>query len=131
MLAEVIKEHLRPITDHGQRRIITHRRNRLLSGCRHRHNCLVDILLSEAEVHEFLFEIADAILHVTTALEFLQLHAVLTQPLAVRMCLRQLLLDFAIVVNFALLRINQQNLSRLQTTLANDVARFEVHHANL
>ncbi len=131
LLTEIVEEHLRTVADHGQWCVITHRGHWFLSCCRHRHNCLVDIFLAEAEVHEFLVEIADGVVNVATALQFLQLHAVLTQPCTIRMSLCQLLLDLAVVVDLAFLRINQQNLSWLQTTFRNHIAWFEVHHANL
>ena len=66
-----------------------------------------------------------------TALQLLQLHAVLVQPLAVRMRLSQLLFDLTIVVNLTLLGVNQQNLTWLQTTFRHHIAWLEVHHANL
>ena len=47
------------------------------------------------------------------------------------MRLGQLLLNLAIVVNLAFLRINQQNLSWLQASLRNHVAGLKVHYANL
>ena len=131
LLTEIVEEHLRTITHHSQRRIVTHRSHRLLSGCRHRDDRLIDVLLSEAEVHEFALEVAHAILHVTAALQLLQLHAVLTQPLAVGMCLGKLLFDLTVVVDLTLLRVNQQDLTWLQAAFRNHVARFEVHHAHL
>ena len=47
------------------------------------------------------------------------------------MCLRQLLLDLTVVVNLSFLRVDEQDLSRLQASLADHVARFEVHHTYL
>ena len=46
------------------------------------------------------------------------------------MCLRQLLLDFSVIIYLAFLRVDEQNLSGLQTSLAHHVARFEVHHTH-
>ena len=67
----------------------------------------------------------------TTALQFLQLHAVLAEPFTVRMGLGQLLLNLTVVIDLAFLRIYQQNLSRLQTPLRYDIAWLEVHHTYL
>ena len=67
----------------------------------------------------------------TTALQFLQLDAVSAQPFAIRIGLCQLFLNLAIVVYLALLGINKQNLTRLQTALADHITRFEVHNTNL
>ena len=71
-----------------------------------------------------------AVLHVATALQFLQLHAVLAEPLAVGMGLGQLLLDLAVVIDAAFLRVDEQYLARLQAAFADHVARLEVHHAH-
>ena len=65
-----------------------------------------------------------------TTLQFLQLDAVRREPFAVGMCLRELLLDFSVIVYLALLRVDEQNLSRLQTTLAHHIVRLEVHHTH-
>ena len=51
-------------------------------------------------------------------LQFLQLDAVGAQPLAVRVFAGELLFDFAVVVNLALLRVYQQNLSWLQSAFS-------------
>ena len=63
-----------------------------------------------------------------TALEILQLNAVCLKPFAIRMSLCQLFLYLAVIVNFAILRVNKQYLTRLQASLANHVAWLEVHH---
>ena len=131
LLAEIIEEYLRAVADDSQRGIVAHCGNRFLTCRGHRDDGLVDILLSEAESDELLLIVAHAVLHVASALQLLELHAILVQPFAIRMCLGQLFLDLAVVVNLTLLGIDEQNLTRLQTPLANHVARFEVHHTNL
>ena len=47
------------------------------------------------------------------------------------MLLSQALLDFAIIVNLAFLGINQENLTRLQTSLLGNLGWVEIHHAHL
>ena len=47
------------------------------------------------------------------------------------MGLGQLFLNLAVVIDLTLLRINQQDLTWLQTTFRHHVARLEVHHAHL
>ena len=47
------------------------------------------------------------------------------------MCLCQLFLDLTVVVDLTFLRINQQDLSWLQTTFRHHIAGFEIHHTNL
>ena len=131
LLTEVVEQHLRTVGDDCQRRVVTHGSHRLLPSCSHRDDGLVDILLTKAKGDQFLLVVLHAVIYVPATLQLLQLHAVLVEPLAIRMCLGQLLLDFAIIVYPALLRVNQQNLTRLQATLANYVTWLKVHHAHL
>ena len=130
LLTEVVEEHLWTVADDGQRCVVTHRRHGLLSGRGHRDDGTVDILLPVAELDEPLLQMVHAVRHVATALQLLQLHAVLAEPFAIGMGLGQLFLDLAVVVDPALLRVDEQNLSRLQTAFADHVARLEVHHAH-
>ena len=131
LLTEVVEQHLWTVRDDGQRSVVTHGGYRFLTGCGHGDDGLVDILLTKAEGHQLGVEIAHAVIHLTTTLQFLQLHAILVQPVAIRMGLGQLLLNLAVVVYLTFLRINQQDLTWLQTTLRHHIARLEVHHANL
>ena len=64
------------------------------------------------------------------ALELLQLDTVCLEPFAIGMRLCQLFLYLAIVVNLAFLRVDKQNLTRLQASFADNVAWFEVHHTD-
>ena len=98
---------------------------------RHRDNCLVDIFLAKTEGDEFLFEVFYRILNMAAALQLLQLNAVRLQPFAIGMRLCQLLLDFAIIVDSAFLRIDEQNLTWLQASFADYFAWLEVHHSDL
>ncbi len=130
LLAEVIEKDLRAVTDDGQRRVVAHGCHGLLSGSSHRDDGTVDVLLSIAELDEPPLQMVHAVLHVATALQLLQLHAVLAEPLAVGMGLGQLGLDLAVVVDAALLRVDEQDLARLQSAFADHVARLEIHHAH-
>ena len=130
LLAEVVEQQLRAFAHHGQRRVVAHGRHRLLARRSHGDNRAVDILLAKAEGDEFLLQVAHSIVDVPPALEFLKLHTVLAEPLAIGMGLGQLILDFAIVVDFAFLRIDEQNFSRLQPAFADDIGGLEVHHAH-
>ena len=47
------------------------------------------------------------------------------------MLLSQALLDFAIIVNLAFLGINQEDLTRLQTSLLGNLSWVEIHHTYL
>ena len=65
-----------------------------------------------------------------SALQFFQLNAVGREPLAIWMFLCQFLLDFTIVVDATFLRVDEQNLSWLQTSLAHHIAWLKVHHTH-
>lgn len=114
---------MRAFAHHGQRRVVAHGRHRLLTRCSHGDNRAVDILLAKAEGDEFLLQVAHSIVDVPPALQFLKLHTVLAEPLAIGMGFGQLILDFAIVVDFAFQRIDEQNFSRLQSAFADDIGR--------
>ena len=130
LLTEVVEENLRTVADDCQWRVITHCCYRLLPCSCHGHHSLVDILLTKTEVDEFPFIVLNRVLHMATALQLLQLDAVRREPFAVWMCLGEFLLDFAIIVYLALLRVDEKNLSGLQTSLAHHVTRLEVHHTH-
>ena len=102
-----------------------------MTSCSHWHDSFIDILLTKAEGDEFLFVVSDTVLYVATALQFLQLHTVFVQPLAIGMSFGQLFLDLTIVVDLTLLCIDEQDLTWLQTAFAHHIARFEVHHTHL
>ena len=131
LLTEIVEEYLGAVADNSQRRIIAHRSHRLLTGCCHRDDGFVNVFLSVAELYEFAFEVLYRIFYVATALQFLQLDTVGAQPFAIGVSLGQLLLDLAIVVYLAFLGIYEQNLSGLQTSLADHITWFEVHYTNL
>ena len=113
LLTEVVEENLRPVTDNSKRRVVTHRCYRLLPGSRHRYNGSIYVLLSEAEGDELAFVVLHRVLHMPSALEFLQLDAVRREPFTIRMCLRQLFLNLTVVVYLAFPSIDEQNLSWL------------------
>ena len=131
LLTEIVEEYLRAVTDDSQRSIITHSSYRLLSCSSHRHEGLINILLSEAEHTESAFVVRNSILHFTSALQLLQLNTVGGQPFTVRVCTCQLLLYLAIVIYLAFLCVNKQYLTWLQTALAYHVGRIETHHTSL
>ena len=131
LLTEIVEEYLRAIADDSQRSIITHSSYRLLSCSSHRHEGLINILLSETEHTESAFVVRNSILHFTSALQLLQLNTVGGQPLTVRVCTCQLLLYLTIVIYLAFLCVNKQYLTWLQTTLAYHVGRVKAHHSRL
>ena len=76
LLTEVVEENLRTVADDCQWRVVTHCCYRLLSCRSHGHHCLVDVFLTETEVDEFPFIVLHRVLHMSSALQFLQLDAV-------------------------------------------------------
>ena len=131
LLAEVVEERLRPVGEHGQRRVVAHRGRRLLAVDGHRHYRGVNILGAVAEHQLLAQQVFDTVLHMPARLQLLQLYAVCRQPLAVGMLGGQLLLDLSIIVYPALLGVYQQYLARLQTALLGNLRGVEVHHAHL
>ena len=131
LLAEVVEEHLWLVTEHSQRRIVAHRGRRLLPRRCHRDDGGRDCLFGVAEYHFLLQQIVHAILHMPAALQFLKLYAVGRKPLTIRMFRSQLLLDLSVVVDLTLLRIDEQDLAWLQSSLLGNLCRVEVHNANL
>ena len=131
LLAEVVEEYLRTVAYDSQRSVVAHRCDRLLTGCRHRHDCLFYVLLSESEGSQLAVVVLDAVGNVASALQVLQADAVCREPFAVRVRLGELSLDFAVVVYFAFLGVYEQNLARLQSAFAHDLAWLEVHHSDL
>ena len=130
LLAEVVEEYLWTVADDSQRCVVAHRCYRLLSCCGHGHHGFVDVLLAETEVDKLSFIVLHRVLYVASALQLLQLDAVRREPFAIWVCFRKFLLDFAIIINLALLCVNEKNLARLQTSLAHHVVWFEIHHAH-
>ena len=119
------------VGEHCQWRVVTHRGCRLLALGGHRDDGSVDVFLAEAELQFLAGEVLYRVFHLTSAAEFLQLDAVGVEPLAVRMLGSQTLLDFAIVVYLAFLCVDEENLTRLQTTFLCHLGRIEVHDAYL
>ncbi len=91
----------------------------------------MNIFLAETKGHLFGLEVVYGIGNLTAGVDLLELNAVGVEPLAIRVLRGEALLDFAIVINLALLGIDQQHLTRLQTTLLGNHRRVEIHHTNL
>ena len=106
-------------------------RNGLLSICTHRYDGAFDVFFSEAESAQLRIVVGYGVGYLATALEVLQLNASGRKPLAVRMLVSQLVLYLAVVIYPAFLGVDKQNLAWLETSLADHIRRFEVHHADL
>ena len=131
LLPEVVEQRLRPLGEYGQRSVVAHRGGGLAAAYCHRNDGRADVFLAVAE-HQFAaHQVGQAVVHAAPAPEFLELYAVGGQPLAVGMRRGQALLDFAVVVDAALLRVDEQDLARLQAPLLGNLGGVEVHHAHL
>ena len=129
-----------------QRAVISHRPNGLFSRCSHGSHQKLEIFLAVAkrllqieqrcgrpEVRRRTGDIGrgsicrrtgrPATIDIGTGVaDALELDANLLDPLAIRFAGRQLILQFLVINNAALLEVDQKHLARLQTPLANDAA---------
>ena len=125
-MSEIVEEGLRTVGENGKRGVITHRGSRLHTIHRHRGDGTVDILFSVAE-HDFLLQqVLYGILHMSAALQFLQLDTVGGEPLAVGMFMGQLLFNLTVVVYLTFLCVYQQDLTWLKPSLLCHLRRVEV-----
>ena len=131
LLTEVVEENLWLVGKHSKRSIITHRSCRFLTLGSHRNDGTVDVFLAKTELQFLTSEVFYSVFHFSSAAQFFQFYTVGVQPLAVRMSLSQALLDFAIIIDFAFLGINQEDLTRLQTALLGNLGWVEIHHTYL
>ena len=131
MLAEVIEEDLRALACYSQRCVVSHGSYRLCTVDTHGYDGLLDILFAIAECQQPALQIIYLVGDPTAALQVLQLDAVGTQPLLIGMGLGQTVLYLAVIIDFAFLRIDEQQFSWLQTSLLGYLSRLEIHHAHL
>ena len=131
LLAEIVEEDLWLVREHRQRCVVTHRRCGLLSLCRHGHDCSVHVLFAETELNLVAYEVGHAVVDLASRVELLQLYAVCRQPLAVGVSLCQAVFNLAVIIDFSFLCVDEQNFSRLQTSLLGNLGRVKIHHAHL
>ena len=131
LLPEVVEEYLRTVAEHGQRRVVAHGGRRLLPIGTHGYDGAIDILLAEAKLYLATCKVIYGIANAAPAVQFLQLYAVGAKPLAVGVLLGQSILNLAIVVDFSLLGIDKQYLTRLQPALLGNLRGVEVHDTHL
>ncbi len=129
-LLEVVVENLRTVREHRQRGIVAHRTERLLAVLSHRRQQQLHILL---RIPEHLLAVQQRDLrwrrrcwlgHVVEA------QPAPVDPFAIRLLRGQGSLQFLVVDDAALIQVDQQHLSRLQTPLLDDSRLGNVEHAN-
>ena len=129
-LLEVVVERLVLVRQHRERRVVAHRADALLAGLRHR---------AEQEL-EVLLRVAEGLLAVEQRLgvgrrerprgHVLELDAHALDPLAVGLGRGELVLQFLVLDDAALLQVDQQHLAGLQAPLLDDaVLRDHRQHA--
>ena len=125
LLPEVVEQQLRLVRQHGQRRVVSHGGRGFRPVCGHGHEGAFDVLAGVAEGAEPPAVVRHAVFRFPSAPQGVQLDAVGGQPLAVGLGGGQLLLQLAIVIDAAFLRVHQQDLARLEPSFFLDVARLE------
>ena len=130
LLAEVVVQQLRTVGEHGKRGVVAHGVDGFGTGGTHGDNQPFHVLLGVAEEAQHAVVVLHAVRHLASAFQFVQLDAVVGKPGAVGLGFGKLLLQFAVVVDFTLFGVNQQNLARLQASFLLDVSRLEVHHTH-
>jgi hypothetical protein len=119
-LLEVVVERLGAIREHRERRIVAHRADALLAGLGHRAHEELDVLLRVAEgllpVEQGLRELRQ----LRSGRQLLELDADAVDPLPIRACRGELVLQLLVVDDAALLEIDQEHLAGLQAPLLDD-----------
>ena len=129
-LSEVVEQQARALRQHGDRRVGTHRPDRLLAVAGHRHDDDLEFLVGVAEhllaaQHAVVAE--DRVFSVGQVVE--PNHAI-GQPFGVRVLGGELLLDLLVVDDATLASVDQEHLAGLQTALADDLGRIDLQHAD-
>ena len=131
LLTEVVEEDLWLVGKHSKRSIITHGCSRLLTLGSHRNDGTIDIFLAKTKLQFLASKVFHSVFHFSSAAQLFQFYTVGIQPLAIWMLGSQTLLDFTIVVDLTLLCIDEENLTRLQTTFLGNLSRIEIHDTYL
>ncbi len=129
-LLEILEEQLRPVRQHGERRIGAHRRHRLFAGHDHRRDDHLELF---DRVAERLLPLADRrMVRLRDVQRFRQLverDAVLRDPAAVGLATDDVGLDLFVVDDAALHRIDEEHAARLEPALQADVLGVRGQHA--
>ena len=131
VLLEIGIEHLRPVGQRRDRRVVAHGAHGLLAGLGHRRHQNFEVFLRVAEgllpVQERHGGMGAPCLRGGQVLQH-DLGAL--QPFLVRMCGRELLLQLFVRDHAALLEVDEQHLARLQPPLVGDVLFRELQAAH-
>ena len=131
VLLEVGEQRLRLARQRRQRRVGAHRARGFLAGGGHRRHQDGEVFLRIAE-RLLAIEQRQVRAHRLggRVLHFLEHDLGAVQPLAIRMALGELRLDFVVGNEAALLEVDQQHLARLQAPLGDDLILRNLQHAH-
>ncbi len=130
-LLEVGEQQRRLLREHGQRRVVAHRADRLLALRRGRREQDAQVLLGPAERALQRGQRLRALVLRLPRGKVGEVHDALVEPLAVRPAGGDGVLDLAVVDDPALRDVDQEELAGLQAALAQHVLGRLVHHAGL
>ena len=131
LLPEVVVQQLRLLREHRQRRVVAHRCRWFGTVHAHWHKGALNVFARKAESAQLAPVIGHGVFNLTPAFERVQLYAVCCKPLAVRQSRSKLFFQFAVVVYAPFLRVDKQNLARLQTPFGADVSGSKTYYAGL
>ena len=122
---------MRLVGQYSQRCIVTHGSGRLCSVHTHRSQRTLYIFTCKAKGTQPPRIIGNGIRNLTTTTQRIQLNPVGRKPLTIRFGCRQLIFQFAIVIDTSFLGIDQQDFTRLKTTFFLDSFRLEIDDTRL
>ena len=131
LLPEVVEQRLRTRREYRQRRIVTHRPDRLGSITAHRKDYAVNVLTAVSEGAHLTLQIGQRVHNMPSRRYLTQDDTVLAQPLHIWMLACQRLLDLGIILYGSRLGIYHKYLARTQTTLLAHLRRLDIEYAHL
>ena len=131
LLAEVIEQELGVLVEHGEGRVVAHRRHGLLCAEGHRHDGALHVLAGEPEEGELGSEVVDSAAYPAAAAQCIQFDAALGEPFAIGQGFGQLLLELGVVVDTTFLRIDKEDFAGLQASFFTDTFRRDRDDAGL
>jgi len=130
-LLEIVVQQVRPIRQHGQRRVGAHGTDRLLAVQRHGGQQQPQVLI---RVAEHLLPLRDRLVpgarKVGGRTQLVDVHEVVADPVRVRMRGGELPLQFLVGHDAAARGVHEEDASGLHAPLEDDLLRLQVEHAD-
>ncbi|CAB4881868.1 unannotated protein [freshwater metagenome] len=130
-LLEVTEQRRTTIGEDGERVVVPHRADRLLAGARHRRHENTQVLLRVTESKPPLVTGEHPGERHVSRLQIGELDAVVAEPLSVGPQRGDLALDLLVIDDASLLKIDEEDLPRLQAPESDDVLRLDREHSGL